>query len=109
MQCHGRNVKDHCCYVNGEPCKFLEQNTEAGQHWSCQLHRENGSWAAAISDPRYFEEPDSPGEAFADTPYVDCEQFQCKECGQLERGEITQEQFDDIKGGPAEISRRRIR
>lgn len=97
MQCYGRNTATHCCYVNGKPCKFLEENTERGQRWTCQLRRENGSWARAIADPRYFEEPDSPGNAFKDTDYKDCEQFQCRECAAFERGDITREELDAIK------------
>ena len=95
MECYGRNLKtdNHCCFVNGEPCKFLEENTEAGQRWTCQLRRETGSWDGAIADPRYFEEPNSPGEAFKDTPYKNCRDYQCRECGQLGRGEITEAEF----------------
>ncbi len=100
MICYGRNVELHCCYVDGKPCKFLEENTEVGQRWSCQLHRETGSWSAAIADPRYFEAPNSPGNHFQQFDYKDCEQFQCRECGQLERGEITQQEFDAIKANP---------
>lgn len=107
MQCYGRNTAVNCCYVNGSPCKFLEENSEVGQRWSCQLHREGGSWAAAIADPRYFEGEDAPGDAFKDTPYKNCEDFQCKECGQFERGEITREELDAIKSD--ETIRERVR
>ncbi len=97
MQCYCRNTETHCCYVNGKPCKFLEENTEPGQRWSCQLRRERGSWAAAIVDPRYMRGRDAPGKAFAATEYKDCEQFQCAECGQFERGEITRGELDAMK------------
>lgn len=97
MQCYGRNTETHCCYVNGKPCKFLEESSERGQRWSCQLRRENGSWSKAIADPRYFEGRDSPGEAFKDTMYKNCEVFQCDECNMLERGVIDQAMFEYLK------------
>lgn len=97
MQCYGRNVENHCCFVNGKPCKFLEENTEPGQRWSCALMRELQSWDLVITDPRYFAGDASPGDAFKATSYVNCKNFQCKECGQLERGEISQAEFDKIK------------
>lgn len=53
MSCQGRNNDDHCCYVNGKPCPFLEENTEPGFRWTCGLRRELGSWDAVIADPRY--------------------------------------------------------
>lgn len=97
MHCFGRNLEDHCCYVNGAPCKFLEENTEPNMRWSCGLRRETGSWAKAILDPRYFESADSPGQAFKRTPYKNCKEFQCPECAMLERGEITQQEFERLK------------
>lgn len=100
MRCFGRNIKSatgHCCYVNGVVCPFLERGTETGQDLSCQLRRENGSWEAAIADPRYTRGRNSPGRVFAQFPYKNCKDYQCFECGQLERGEITQEEFDEIK------------
>ncbi len=97
MHCFGRNLADHCCYVNGEPCKFLESNKEPGMLWSCQLRRENGSWAAAIADPRYMEGDDAPGKAFEGTAYKNCAVFQCRECEALESGKITEEEFLELK------------
>lgn len=93
MKCFGRKLHDHCCYIDGKPCPFLEENTEPGQHWSCHLRRETGSWEKAIADPRYDTGLGSPGHAFKDTPYKNCLVFQCRECGQLERGEITEAKF----------------
>ena len=101
MKCFGRNIKSasgHCCYVNGVVCPFLERGTEAGQDLSCQLRRETGSWDAAIADPRYTDRrANSPGRYFAQFAYQNCRDYQCTECGQFERGEITLQQFDDIK------------
>lgn len=50
--CHG-NGADHCCYVNGQVCPFLEENTVPGRRWACGLLRELGSWDAVHADPRY--------------------------------------------------------
>ena len=97
MKCFGRNLPDHCCYINDKPCPFLEKNTKEEQLWSCQLRRETGSWEAAIVDPRYDTGEGSPGHAFRNTPYKNCEIFQCDECGQLERGEIDQTQYEALK------------
>jgi hypothetical protein len=52
--CHG-NGADHCCYLEGEPCPFLEMNTEPGRRWTCGLRHSHGSWAAAHADPGYLE------------------------------------------------------
>lgn len=95
MNCLGRNNPDHCCYVNGKPCPFLEENSEEGSRWSCGLRRELGSWDAVIRDSRY-----APiGKFFSQFSYKNCKNYQCKECGSLENGDITQEQFNAIKAG----------
>jgi len=56
MRCLGRNLDEHCCWVDGKVCKFLEENTEPGYRWSCGLRRELGSWDAVITDSRYVNE-----------------------------------------------------
>jgi len=81
MGCKGRNNKDHCCYIAGKPCPFLERNTEKGFRWSCGLRRELGSWDAVIADPRYHSGAGSPGEAFKNTAYVNCKNYLCPGCG----------------------------
>lgn len=98
MKCFGRNLSDHCCYIKGRPCPFLEENIERDQRWSCQLRRETGSWEAAIADPRYDTGEGSPGHAFKNTYYKNCLTYQCKECDELERNEITKEEFDRTEG-----------
>jgi len=52
LPCAGNN-KDHCCYVNGEPCPYLEENTVEGRHWACGLRRELGNWDAVLASDRY--------------------------------------------------------
>ena len=56
MKCQGRNLDDHCCYLNGKVCPFLEENTEPGFRWSCGLRRELGDWDKVLEDPRYKEQ-----------------------------------------------------
>jgi len=55
MRCLGRNLDDHCCWLKGKVCQFLEGNSEPGFRWSCGLRRELGSWDAVLSDTRYKE------------------------------------------------------
>jgi hypothetical protein len=47
------NGADHCCYVNGQPCRFLEVGTVKGRRWACGLRRRLGSWARVHADPGY--------------------------------------------------------
>jgi len=50
--CNG-NGSDHCCYLDGPPCPFLEENTVEGRRWACGLRRELGNWDAVHADERY--------------------------------------------------------
>jgi hypothetical protein len=52
--CHG-NGDTHCCYVAGQVCRFLEENTVPGRRWACGLRRTLGSWAAVHADAGYQE------------------------------------------------------
>ena len=51
--CLGRNLDDHCCYINGQVCPLLEENTEPGFRWTCGLRRRLGSWDKVIAHPQY--------------------------------------------------------
>jgi hypothetical protein len=53
--CSGLTVGDHCCWVDGEICRFLEIDTVQGRHWVCGLRRELGSWDKVHADSRYLE------------------------------------------------------
>jgi hypothetical protein len=82
VKCLGRNLDDHCCYVNNKPCKYLEENTEEGFRWSCGLRRELGSWDLVHKDPRYI---DGPGRVFM-SKKMDCGDWpsweqSCGTCG----------------------------
>lgn len=46
MICTGAGVHgDHCCYIEGVACEFLEENI-GGRRYSCRLRRVMGSWQA---------------------------------------------------------------
>lgn len=45
----------HCCWFKGVECRYLEENSEAGRRWSCQLRREHGEWEAVYRDDRYIK------------------------------------------------------
>ena len=47
------NTSDHCCYLNGTPCVYIEENTVEGRRWACGLFRELGNWDAVHADERY--------------------------------------------------------
>ena len=44
---------DHCCYLLGKVCKYLEEDTIVGRRWVCGLMRELGDWDAVILSDRY--------------------------------------------------------
>lgn len=54
MSCDGNQV-DHCCYIAGEPCRYLEKNTVADRRWACGLRRELGDWDSVLASDRYKE------------------------------------------------------
>jgi len=44
---------DHCCYVNGQTCPFLQVDGPSGRRFACGLYVELGDWDAVHADPRY--------------------------------------------------------
>lgn len=52
MTCHG-NGDDHCCWLAGEVCPFLEEGTVPGRRWACGLFRRAGSWDAVYQSLAY--------------------------------------------------------
>ena len=61
------NSSDHCCYIAGEVCPYLEENTIPGRRWACGLLVKYGSWAAMNESPEYHvigQHWKSMGEAF---------------------------------------------
>lgn len=49
-----RTTSDHCCWLRGKECRFLEKDV-GGVRWTCGLRRELGSWDRVHTDPRYLE------------------------------------------------------
>lgn len=84
MQCPG-DTADHCCYLNGERCHFLEEGTVPGRRWACGLYRELGSWQKVHIDPRYLQTV-KPGWAGTGIENYECGQWPppgvtCPVCG----------------------------
>ena len=52
MPCFG-NRDDHCCWVAGKPCQYLEEDTVEGRRWACGLMVELGDWEKVIASDRY--------------------------------------------------------
>lgn len=52
MPCSG-NGQDHCCWLSGVACKYLEVDTVPGRKWSCGLVNKYGSWEAAEASEEY--------------------------------------------------------
>ena len=44
---------DHCCWIDGHVCTYLEEWTVQGRRWSCRLYREQGSWLAVYQTTEY--------------------------------------------------------
>lgn len=86
MPCLG-NGDDHCCYVKGQPCKFLitDHVDETGyfRKWACSLRAELGDWDLVITDRRYIEAHNwAPGLNCRDWPDGEgVNRGVCKECG----------------------------
>lgn len=49
------NHTDHCCYINGQVCRFLEKNTVPGRVFACGLMRKLGNWDAVLDSREYQE------------------------------------------------------
>jgi len=80
MPCNG-NSQDHCCYVQGKPCKYVEKNTVEGRKWACGLRRELGDWDLVLEDPRYKKDVQPKLQLgincrdWPDKPFTKC--FEC--------------------------------
>lgn len=47
------NGEDHCCWIDGMVCIYLEEYTVPDRHWACGLLRKYGSWEAMYHSPEY--------------------------------------------------------
>lgn len=81
MPCNG-NSNDHCCYLKGKACSYVEENTVEGRRWACGLRRELGDWDLVLKDPRYIDNVKpklQEGVTCKDWP--DSPSTKCFECG----------------------------
>ena len=83
MICTG-NSNDHCCYLNGKVCNYLEEYSMPGRRWACGLYRQYGSWVAVYNHPGYILTVKPALEAMGIT--VDCGDWppsgqECATCG----------------------------
>ena len=91
MRCLGRNSDNHCCYLSGKVCQFLEENTEPDFRWTCGLRRELGSWNAVLEDPRYLEEVQPQLDAMPKIEPTNCREYpggtwECRQCYPVKHG-----------------------
>lgn len=55
MPCHG-NAATHCCWLAGEVCPHLEENTVVGRRWACGLMRKLGNWDLVLHSEEYLRD-----------------------------------------------------
>lgn len=77
-------LTDHCCWLDGQLCPFLEEGTVEGRRYACALQRELGSWEAVYNDSRYLKQVRPFWDAWR--PQVDCGDWllpgeTCATCG----------------------------
>ena len=78
MGCKGEyNEGDHCCWIEGVACPFLEEETVQGRHWACGLLRELGSWEKVHTDPRYVA---TLKPIWEQKGIKDCGNYTCENC-----------------------------
>jgi len=52
MPCYGTS-EGHCCWLEGQVCKHLEENTLTDRQWVCGLRRKLGDWDAVLASTEY--------------------------------------------------------
>jgi hypothetical protein len=52
--CSG-NEDDHCCYLDGNVCVYLEENTVQGRRWACGIRKKYSSWEETYKDSEYIQ------------------------------------------------------
>ncbi len=70
--CNG-NAADHCCYLDGVVCDYLEENTVPGRRWACGLLVRFGSWQAMSASAEY--QPIGSHWASIGKPFNYCDTF----------------------------------
>jgi hypothetical protein len=77
MGCSG-NSKDHCCWLNNKPCKYLEVDTVPDRKWACGLRRRFGDWDTVLESPEYQRDIE---------PYFGPIGINCKDWPDLSKGQ----------------------
>lgn len=98
-ECLG-NAPDHCCYVNGKVCAYLEEGTVVGRRWACGLLVKYGSWAKMSDSVEY--RPIGEHWVSISSPFNYCETFHtafcCRPEFRLGRSNETSEPVIDLIG-----------
>ena len=86
MPCSG-NEEDHCCYLQGEVCQFLEENTVPGRRWACGLLKSYETWEA-VYETTYYKTLVKPKLDNMFNTSVDCGDWprpgeKCGTCGTI--------------------------
>lgn len=78
-RCVGRGTADgdHCCYIDGHPCLFIEEPRKGRRTFVCGLRDTLGSWEAVNLSPEY--EPIGNHWKARGLPFNYCELFQPSE------------------------------
>lgn len=83
MLCSG-NSKDHCCWIAGTSCRYLEVDTVPDRKWACGLRRKYGDWDKVLDSEEYQEnvEPHFGPQGVNCRDWPDLKNGQsCNECG----------------------------
>ena len=74
---------EHCCWLNGVQCKYLEENTVPGRRWACGLKRRYNTWDAAINSEEYKQdiEPHFGPKGINCKDWPDIPHTKCFACG----------------------------
>tara|TARA_R110000824_G_scaffold92561_4_gene224453 strand:- start:71 stop:328 length:258 start_codon:yes stop_codon:yes gene_type:complete len=47
---------DHCCWFQGNICKYLKESDHPDFKWACSLKETYGSWEAAYASDEYIRD-----------------------------------------------------
>lgn len=94
--CYG----DHCCYVNGSPCPYLQidesiTDPAQGRKYACGLYLELGSWKKVHADPRYADNVKPAWEARGT---ADCGDFMAGQMANTIRDGVMNGDYDPVCG-----------
>jgi hypothetical protein len=47
---------EHCCWIDGKVCTYLEEHTVADRRWVCGLFRIHGAWSRVYQTAGYIRD-----------------------------------------------------